>query len=336
MRADLEDRVVPVATASVPASQVSVGRIFGVGLILPFAHPIRLILSSVLPVAFLAAMLLGPLRNAVTTWQQLLAAARSGAPGSFDPSLSPLTMGRYFLELNLVVFVAVALFLCAWQRTTARGFKEPLGRWLGASLLRFPEYVLALALWLLAPMLIMWAMTAVFGAWIGMSLRNSGALTGVTPGMTPSDTLQVLRAITPAQWWAIGLVTAVTLVLGLWLSARLSPLPAMVARQGWRHSFGQAWRFSRGHGFGLALSLVGYWFCLMPVAIIVGIIYGIVAYIAMRGTLDVYDSNAMAIGGFAVNIVMFGLLMLWQGSLGALVVRDAMAPLDAIDPATFD
>jgi hypothetical protein len=337
MRADLEDRIVPVDLAPPSHPAISIPRIFGVGLILPFAHPIRLVLSSVVPVVFLVAMALGPLRDAITTWQQFMTAMRTGATGSLGQSVSPVAIGRDLLEINLIVFVAVALFLCAWQRAAARGFKEPTARWLGGSLVRFPEYILALALWLLAPMAIMWAVAAVFGSWIRVTLRNSGAFTGLTPGMTPGEIgAFYARAITPAQWWAIGLVTAVTLLLGLWLSARLAPLPAMVARQGWRRSLGPAWRFSRGHGFGLAMSLVGYWLCMLPVAMIAGIVYGIAANMTARSEFGSYDSGAMAIGGLIFNVVIFGLLMLWQGSLGALVVRDAMAALDAIDPATFD
>src|SRR3954466_1351247 len=67
MRADPTDRIISIEGPEI--SPVSVPRIFAVGLALPFAHPVRLILSGILPAVGIAGLGLGPLQRILALWQ---------------------------------------------------------------------------------------------------------------------------------------------------------------------------------------------------------------------------------------------------------------------------
>ena len=341
MRADPSDRIMSVAGPEV--SPVSVPRIFALGIVLPFAHPIRLFLCSILPAALIVLLGLGPIERVMTLWHDML----SGQPIAVQPGLTlapPTTMplpamapeiGIDFLTVEGLLFLAMALWLCAWQRAAARGFAEPLLPWLGGSLLRFPGYVLALAVWLLAPAVLLSLPFMALSWFVGRTLLQQGA---VPPNQTPQQALQNLHntfaIFSDLQWWVIGVAMLLIVLIALWLSARLSPLPPCVASQGWRGAFGRTWRLSHGHGFGLAVSLVGYTVLSFLVLMIASIAFGAAMYAhAGPGAIDPGTGMVFAV---VINLFLTALLVLWQASLGALVVRDGLTPAEALDPALFD
>src|SRR4051812_46677677 len=91
MRADPTDRIIHFDQPEV--SPVSVPRIFAVGLALPFAHPIRLVLASILPAALIAALGFGPIQRIIGFWQSFLAAPMfnidPAAPASGTATMPP-------------------------------------------------------------------------------------------------------------------------------------------------------------------------------------------------------------------------------------------------------
>src|SRR4051812_12568783 len=153
MRADPTDRIISVEGPEI--SPVSVPRIFAVGLALPFAHPVRLVLSGILPAALIAVLGVGPLQRMLALWQAFSTQAAAirpdtalgsnpGATGmatTTPPPVLPPDIAGDFLQVQGALFLALALGLCAWQRAAARGFAEPIPRWLGRSLLHLPGYI---------------------------------------------------------------------------------------------------------------------------------------------------------------------------------------------------
>jgi hypothetical protein len=328
MHADPSDRIVSVAGPEV--SPVSVPRIFVVGLVLPFAHPIRLVLGSVLPLVVIAAAAFGPIGRVFTAWKALASGPIAIGQSTTAPPVLPTGYAIDVLEAEGVLFLAMALWLCAWQRAAARGFGEPILHWLGGSLGRFPGYILALLLWVLAPAMALFVPVAALGALVARRLGTP------SPDTTPQGAFARLAAIggmfSTLQWWVIGIAFVVIILLALWLNARLAPLPPLVASQGWRRAFGRAWQLSRGHGFGLAVSLVGYSLLAFLLLMIGAMASGAVMY--TRSPLSDPGSIAtfVAVGEFAI----WALVALWHASLGALVVRDGLSAAEAIDPAMFD
>jgi hypothetical protein len=333
MRADPMDRIVlagvPAAAPVSAPARVSIPRIFAVGLVLPFAHPIRLLLSSLIPGGIMAWLLFGPYGQAMSAWRQAVMLSATAAPGSypFATALPP----SVFLSAEGLILFAMALWLCAWQRAAVRDFREPTLRWFGASLLRLPGYVLALLVWLLAPFVIVSAATGgvAFAVQRGLQARSG----------VPATRLLVfdyLGALSRNEWIGAGLGVLLAMLLALWLSARLSTLPPLVAHQGWRHSIGRAWQFSRGHGFGLSLSIIGYSILTFIAVIMVGSALAAIAYRESFSMPNPNDSSTMFAIAVAIDFCVLGLVMLWHASLGALVVRDSRSPAETIDPAMFD
>jgi hypothetical protein len=246
------------------------------------------------------------------------------------PVLSPAA-GVDFLKVYGLLFLALALWLCVWQRAAARGFSEPLLHWLGRSLLRFPGYVLALAVWTLTPSIVIFVPLMALGALIS---RNLGGV----PATTPQDAIARMNAtwalFSTLQWWVIGIALLVIALIALWLSARLSPLPPLVAHQGWHRSFGRAWGLSRGHGFGLSVSLFAYALLSFLVLMVAAITFGAVMY--TRARAGILDPTIGILFGVIANLAVSALVVIWHASLGALVVRDGLSPAEALDPAMFD
>jgi hypothetical protein len=188
---------------------------------------------------------------------------------------------------------------------------------------------LALIIWQLAP----FVTTLPASFLIGWALERSrvNAEYGVPNGLGLSAGM-----LTPVQWWVAGIGALTFALLGLWVSARLSPLPALVASQGWRGAFGKAWRASSGHGFGLSVSLLSYTLIGLLLTFFIATIVLIImapptfmedyaAYLAL--------STRITVGtGFAVS----ALAMFWSTAIPALLVRESAGLEDPLDPTTFD
>lgn len=333
MHADPTDRVLSVEGRDV--SPVSVPRIFAVGLVLPFGHPIRLLLSSILPAALIVALGIGPMGRIMTLWEglfsnQLIGAGPSASTTTATPPVLPADLGTDFLEIYGLLFLAMALWLCAWQRAVARGFAEPILRWLGGSLVRLPGYIFALAFWLLVPAVVMSIPLAALG-WLA---SRAAPPAGATPQQAFQNMQNMMGMFSDLQWWVIAVAMLVVTLIALWLSARLSPLPALVASRGWRGAFGGTWRLSHGHGFGLAVSIFGYTVLSLVVLMIAALTFGAVMAFQIRNGM--VDPSKSIIFGVAADLIVTALVVLWQASLGALVVRDGLSPAESLDPALFD
>ena len=340
MHADPADRIISAEGPEI--SPVSVPRIFAVGLVLPFAHPIRLLLCSILPVTLIVVLGIRPIERVITLWQTLLSAqsigispstaagTTAGTAMTVAPPVLPPDIGMDLLKIDGILFLALALWLCAWQRAAARGFAEPVLRWLGGSIVRFPGYIFALGIWLLAPAAVMFAPVGGLGWFIGRA--------SVPAGATPQEAFQEMRGVmemfSDLQWWVIGIAMLMITLIALWLNARLSPLPALVASRGWRGALGRAWHLSHGHGFGLSVSMAGYTLLSFFVLLIAAITFGAVMY--TRASAGIPDPSTGIIFGGILDLFVTALVVIWHASLGALVVRDGLSPAEALDPAMFD
>jgi len=323
MRAEPDDRVILAEEPEI--SPVSVPRIFAVGLVLPFAHPVRLILGAVLPgLLIAAATVFGPIGRIFTMWQDLGLDQPTGLAAGAPPVM-PQDLGIDFLEIDGILLLSLALWLCTWQRAVARGFGEPILRWLGSSLRRLPGYVLAFLIWTLAPAVVVSLPLAALGALVGRNLSAAP--------MSPRDQMIAIgEMFSSVQLWALGIGLLTIALVALWLNARLSPLPALVASQGWRRAFGRAWQLSRGHGFGLAVSLFAYTVLAFLALVIAGVIFGVMMF-SHPDSLP--DPGTMAVFGGAADLGVTMLIASWHASLGALMVRDGLSPAETIDPALF-
>jgi hypothetical protein len=336
MRADPTDRVLSVDGPEI--SPVSVPRIFAVGLALPFTHPLRLVFATILPAALIGAVGFGPMQRLVGLWRifdmrtvQLAPADPTGAmmgTAATPPPDVPPSIVSDVLTLQGVLFLALAIWLCAWQRAAARNFAEPTLRWFCTSLLRLPGYILAFLVWVLAPALVMLVPFAAIAALIALNL---GAGWAAPAQQVTGEMSAIPEMLSDLQWWVLIAALVVMTLIALWLSARLSPLPALVASRGWRHALGRAWGLSRGHGFGLSVSLLGYSLLgLILVAIGAGVF---AAVIAGNGGPDPSASVTL---GSVIYLAGTAATVIWQASLGALVVRDGLSPAEALDPTMFD
>lgn len=331
MRADPNDRI--ISADGPPVSPVSVPRIFAVGLALPFAHPLRLILCSVLPLALIVVLGLAPMERIIVMWQTIFSAARSGGMGAATtaPPVLPADVGADVLKVEGVLFLALSLWLCAWQRAAARGFGEPILRWLGSSLLRLPGYVLALAVWLLAPVVVL---LIPIGVTLGLIALNMGLGWAAPSRQVAGEMAAIPGMLSDLQWWVLAIAMLTVALVALWLNARLSPLPALVASQGWRRALGRAWRLSHGHGFGLSVSLLGYTLLAFLAILIAGIAFGALMVAGAGGGIP--DTGTAVTFGGIVDLGGTALIAIWHASLGALVVRDGLSPAEALDLAMFD
>jgi hypothetical protein len=324
MRADPMDRIISDQRSA--AASVSVPRIFAVGLVLPFAHPRRLLLCSLVPAGIVAWLVLGPYGQAMGAWRRAIMLSTVNSPGAPYPFVTT-SAPTVFLSAEGLMLVALALWLCAWQRATVRDFREPILNWLGGSLLRLPGYTAALLIWMLAPT----AIVSLVTGGVGWAIQRDLTANGARP--FAGWWFNYINALSRTQWIEAGLGVLAAMLVALWLSARLSTLPPLVASQGWRKSFGRSWQISRGHGFGLSVSIVGYSILSFLAAILVGSALAVMAY--RRSTDLGTDASTFSIA-VIVDLCILVLVMLWQASLGALVVRDSRSPAEIVDPAMFD
>jgi hypothetical protein len=323
VRADSADRIYAAPLPEALEPRVSIPRIFALGLVLPFTHLNRLTLAGLLPAALIAGFFLTPLGRSAIDWLGFFVLLSRG--------LTPEPMGSANAAYlaGLALFLAIALWLCAWQRGAARGFAEPVGRALVRSLLRFPGYALALVFWLIAPFTITLPATFVIGWTLQRSIVK--ARYGMPTGLgIPPDML------TPVQWWVAGIGTLTFSLLGLWVSARLLPLPALVSSQGWSRSLGKAWRLSSGHDFGLSVSLFVYSLIGLFVAAIASLIV-FVSTVSTGSDADVVAAVLLSLRiGTGASLAGAALVLFWQTAIAALLVREGANLDDPLELATFD
>jgi hypothetical protein len=323
VRADSADRIYVAPPPETLQPQVSIPRIFALGLVLPFTHLNRLILAGLLPAALVTCFLLTPLGRSAIDWVGFFVLVSRG--------LAPEPMGSANAAAlaGLALFLGIALWLCGWQGGAARGFAEPVGRAMLRSLLRFPAYAVALVFWLIAPFVITLPGTLLIGWALQRSIMK--ARYGMPTGLgIPPDML------TPVQWWVAGIGALTFGLLGLWLSARLSPLPALVSGQGWRRSLGRTWRLSAGHDFGLAISLFVYSLIgLLIMAIVCAMSF--VSTVSTGSEADVAAAALLSVqNGSVASLVATTLVLFWHTSIAALLVREGATLEDPLDLATFD
>jgi hypothetical protein len=333
VRADAADRIFAAPAPEALEPRVSIPRIFAMGLVMPFAHLHRLILAGVMPIVLIVGFFLSPVGREAIDFANFLVATYNhdtafaeGPPGT-EPLTVPSPAGAGWALL--ASFVATTLWLCIWQRGAARGFAEPIGRWLLGSLRRFPGYAVAIVIWQIAPFII--SLPASF--LIGSSLRQNMLMAkyGVPNGLGVTAEM-----LTPLQLWVAGIGTLTFALAGLWISARLLPLPAVVAAQGWRGAFGKAWRASSGHGFGLSVSMIAY--TLMGFLLIVIAVTIFAFTLPMTGAVAGDDADmAMMQKGMLIAASAASLLIVfWNTAIAALLVRESGGLDDPLDLATFD
>jgi hypothetical protein len=301
---------------------------------MPFANLHRLILAGVIPAVAIAGFCLSPVGREAIDWVRVVSSLYSqsnlyvqGVGAAPDPIAipSPGPVGWACSAL----FVAMTLWLCAWQRGAARGFSEPIGTWLVRSLRRLPGYAVALIIWQITPFIITLPASLV----IGWALERSTLMAkyGVPNGLGLSAEM-----LTPVQLWVAGIGALTFALLGLWLSARLCPLPAVVAGQGWRGAFGKTWRASSGHGFGLSVSFLAYALIGLLLSFVVSTI-GLVILSPLDSATDTSAAVTLslkitAIATFAVTMFV----LFWHTGIAALLVRESGSLDDPLDLATFD
>jgi len=253
VRADAADRIGAAPSPESLEPRVSIPRIFAVGLVLPFAHLHRVILAGLIPAILVVGFFMTPVGAAALDFGRFVSELYASGVAASPAAGPPPSVAAAGWAL-LVIFIATALWLCGWQRAAARDFAEPIGRWLLQSVIRLPGYTVALIVWTIMPFIATLPGTTLIGWALQRSVEK--AEVGMPNGLGVSP-----HMLTPVQWWVAGIGALTFALLGLWVSARLSSLPALVASQGWRRSSGRAWRFSGGHGlraFGFPARLFAY------------------------------------------------------------------------------
>jgi hypothetical protein len=334
VRADAADRIFAAPPPEALAPRVSIPRIFALGLVQPFAHLHRVILAGLIPAVAIAGFCLSPVGQEALDWARYFSSLyfQSSPYTQGDivapdpmPSASPVAVGWACLAL----FVAMTLWLCAWQRGAARGFREPIGAWLVRSLGRLPGYAVALIVWQITPFIVTLPASFV----IGWALQRSTLMAkyGIPNGLGLSAEM-----LTPVQLWVAGIGALTFALLGLWLSARLCPLPAVVAGQGWRGAFGKTWRASSGHGFGLSVSLFAY----ALIGLLLSFIVSTIGLFVLSPLDSATDTSAIAVLSLKITaIATFAVTMFvlfWHTGIAALLVRESGSLDDPLDLATFD
>ncbi len=333
MRADAADRIFAAPPPEPLQPRVSIPRIFAQGLVMPFANLHRLILAGIMPTLLIVGFFLTPVGREAIDFATFLVATyehtafyAEGTPGTAPvnvPSVAGAAWGC------LASFVAMALWLCTWQRAAARGFAEPIGRWLLGSLRRLPGYAVAILVWQIAPFII----TLPASFLIGASLQQNMLMAkyGVPNGLGVTAEM-----LTPLQLWVAGIGALTFALLGLWISARLLPLPAVVASQGWRGAFGKAWRASSGHGFGLSVSMIGYTLISLLLTLLAATIFAYTLPVSGATAGDAADLMLVLTWVSAATSAGAYLILFWYTAIAALLVRESGSLDDPLDLATFD
>jgi hypothetical protein len=319
MHADPLDRIGPATLAPVATDDgltISVAALFAQAITLPFTHPRRWLACGFIPCCILAGEI-------YVLYRSLVAWNSEPSPNlaEIDPTIADTSNPGALLALTLgwllMLFCAVAFWFCAWQRDTARHFVDPIGKLLWRSLARLPGYLPAFAIWVIAPAAIVFALEAI------VIQSGLGSLAGL-------DDITLLPQLSPERLWLTLAGCLVAPLPGLWLSARISPLPALVAARGWRDALGDAWRLSEGHGIGIALSFF-----------LSGVLGGLLSMLGLVATLMAFrpwhpGETFLIFAVWMASFVCALITQFWCGSLAALAVRESVGACAEIDPATFD
>jgi hypothetical protein len=314
MHADPMDRIGPATLLGSEIegrSSVSTAVLFARAVALPFVHWRRWLAYGFVPCCILAG----------EAYAFYLGSATWAGPLRIDPAAggvaNPNTLAALFLGLPLLSCYALGFWLCAWQRDVARHFVDPIGKSLLRSLLRLPSYLPALAIWVIVPTAILIAMNAILIDGLLGRLDDIGFMSHTAP----------IRV-----WLALG-GGLVALLFSLWLSARFSPLPALVAARGWQGAFGNAWNLSEGRGLGIALSFFIYIFlggCIGAAAAAGAVAICLAADIRFDGSAE-FVVAALSIFALTASVIAQFLCT----SLAAMVARELVGEAE-IDPSMFD
>ncbi len=205
------------------------------------------------------------------------------------------------------------LWGCAWQRCVAQSAAEPMSRWLVRSLQRSPDYAVAVVAMVLGPALI-WSLSFVVG-YLFTALSSATVLTN--------------------GWW-LRIGGLILLLPGLWLYARLSFLPAVVAAHGWDEAGKRAWQLGRGRDLGLLLGfsflvVIGFVLTNLVSSIFFAVIMG---FVALVDDLQIYGA-AMQYGYLIGQTIGLTLIGAWMLGFPALIARPDVRSTET-NPAVFD
>lgn len=288
-----------VAGAAISPASTSVNTLaaFARALVLPFEHPLRLLATGPISLAMLAVF---------RTW----AVDGRGAFGF------PGTTGTGWL-VGALSLVMAALWTCLWQRGVASNFADRPMAWLHRSVRSLPGYVLASAIWLLVPGLVsLFLITSTYFMLAGAAV--------------------IPARLNGYEVLAIGAGCLALSLPGLWLFARLSLVPAVVAAQGWSGAFGRALELGRGRDIGLTAA-----FFMIAVLVVVLLVLTSIAKVALISTAFVDLSGLtpdrmliLDLSSLGVDIAALTLLGSWITGVPALIVRFEMP--SGLDLATFD
>jgi hypothetical protein len=320
MHADPSDRIGPATLLGMEMGDkpsVPTAVLFARAVALPFLRWRRWIAYGFVPCCILMGEAYVGYRGLIAfdaePWLNVFEAQPLVAGPSNPTLLVALAVG-----LPLLLCCALGFWLCTWQRDVGRQFADPVGKSLLRGLLRLPSYLPALAIWVIVPVSILFA--------LNMILIN-----GILGQL---DSIAVLSETAPIRiWLALGGGVA-ALLFSLWLSARLSPLPVVVAALGWRNAWGNAWGLSEGRGLGIALSFFLY-----------NVLGGFVGGLGIVGTVTLSQVTGVKYQGSADALIVFAFLafsvlasivaLFCCTSLAALLVQESIGDRE-IDPATFD
>lgn len=216
----------------------SVVWLLGLGLICPFAHPLRLLGYGSVPAALVVAVTI--LFPGASIFTPILITQDFGLhlPGAILPIISII-----FWALLLITFALTAFLLCIWQRDIVNRFRDPVGKLLVEGAGRLVEYLVAMAI-------LMVLVVAVF----------------IACGMIPI-TLNGERVLN-------GPMGLLMLAVATFCYARLSFIGPLTAVYGLREALRLAWRFGKRQAVGhlLVFLMMGLgWACLSIASTVLGL-----------------------------------------------------------------
>jgi hypothetical protein len=230
MEWDLPQEEEPAANPNDEYAETSAIWLLGWSMVLPFAHPIRLLAYGLplllvllgLSLAFPHASILG------------------GVFGSHDVGIQPHLGDRPYggiasIAVWLVSALVLAFLLCLWQRDAMRRFKDPIPHLLAQGAAHFPAYCVGI--------LVLLSFLFVFLALTGfVRIPQSGVLPPGLPGMLAGVMLVVPLA---------------------WIYARISLLPPLIALAGFDGTLSRSWQMTEGHALRLGLCIIALSLCLL-------------------------------------------------------------------------
>ena len=280
------DELQALAGRSTVEPRVGTPRLLWRAFVLPFRHPLSLMASIILPLT--GIFLLGYFfpGKTIAGGTRSMVAVELLFPLSIASQRTPLAFAIWVCSFLLLSFL-----LCAWQLSVVQRFSGTPAERLRATLSRVFSYSGALFFWLAASL----------GAYMLPLVLIGYGSAAANFGMDADPAIYLLQFVS-----RLG-----TMLLGFWVMGRLSPMPALVAAQGWRGAFPEAWRKTQRRDLGLALGGAGFLF----VALFAGFALG-----GMEAAW-IHVALARVVMG-ASNLVCTVMALVWFASVGALMAQD--------------